>query len=95
MKKLIVVGRVNAVEKVYVKFKLEAHAMLVLKDLFLEVGDKAFEDTIGCAPIDQATKWKDEWFPLHGKEYRGELIIGGEYVHLIIYNSLPYYHRKF
>lgn len=69
----------------YVKIKAFKGVMRVIRALFLELGDRSFEDmpesSIGFGNF---SKWKDKRELLRTKEFDAMFIFGDKYVHIII-----------
>lgn len=86
MEKLIIAGRTNWENKVYVKIEAQKDSMKVIKKILNEMGDEFFVDnqTIPKS-LSNYEKWKDQWISVVTKEFEIDIICGDKFIHIIIY----------
>lgn len=86
MDKIIIAGRTNWENKIYIKFKAKEKAMKVIKKIVEEIGDEFFVDnqTIPRS-LSNYEKWKDQWIPVVTKDFEIDIICGDKFIHMIFY----------
>ncbi len=86
MDKIIIAGRKNWENKLYIKFKAAGKSMGVVKKFVEEIGDEFFVDnqTIPKS-LSSYVGWKDQWIPVVTKDFEIDIICGDEFIHMIFY----------